>query len=62
MVFETNPASQRVLERAGYVLEGRLRRAAYKDGRILDEFLYAVSHPPRRPHLPSCEGTDIAPS
>jgi RimJ/RimL family protein N-acetyltransferase len=61
-VFETNPASQRVLERAGYALEGRLRRAAYKDGRILDEFLYAVSHPPRLPHLPPCEGTDIAPS
>jgi ribosomal-protein-alanine N-acetyltransferase len=62
LVFETNPASQRVLERAGYALEGRLRRAAYKDGRILDQFLYAVSHPPRLRHPPSCEGMDIAPS
>jgi RimJ/RimL family protein N-acetyltransferase len=62
LVFETNPASQRVLQRAGYALEGQLRRAAYKDGRILDQFLYAVSHPPRLPHLPTCEGMDIAPS
>jgi RimJ/RimL family protein N-acetyltransferase len=62
MVFETNPASQRVLERAGYVLEGRLRHAAYKDGRILDQFLYAVSHPPPMSRLPSCQGMDIAPS
>jgi ribosomal-protein-alanine N-acetyltransferase len=61
LVFETNPASQRVLERAGYALEGRLRHAAYKDGRILDQFLYAVSHEPRLMHPRSCEGMDIAP-
>ena len=36
--FEWNAASFRVLEKAGYVLEGRLRRSAVKDGRITDQF------------------------
>ncbi len=39
--FEWNPASMRVLEKAGYVLEGRMRRSVIKDGRIVDQFLYA---------------------
>jgi RimJ/RimL family protein N-acetyltransferase len=42
VVFEGNPASRRVLEKAGYLLEGRLRRAVLKEGRILDGFLYAA--------------------
>jgi ribosomal-protein-alanine N-acetyltransferase len=40
-VFETNPASCRVLEKAGYVYEGRLRRSVLKAGRTLDGLLYA---------------------
>ena len=40
-VFEGNAASARVLEKAGYVLEGRLRRSVFKWGRVLDESLYA---------------------
>ena len=40
-VFEWNPASRRVLEKAGYRLEARLRRNVVKDGRIGDSFLYA---------------------
>lgn len=40
-VFETNPASARVLEKAGFTFEGRLRRNAVKNGRILDQLLYA---------------------
>jgi RimJ/RimL family protein N-acetyltransferase len=39
--FEWNPASFKVLEKAGYVREARLRRAAIKDGRIVDQLLYA---------------------
>ena len=39
--FATNAASCRVLEKAGYVCEGRLRRSAIKDGQILDQFMYA---------------------
>jgi RimJ/RimL family protein N-acetyltransferase len=31
-----------VLEKAGYVLEGRLRRFIIKDGRIGDAFMYAL--------------------
>jgi RimJ/RimL family protein N-acetyltransferase len=43
--FAWNPASCRVLEKAGYVLEGRLRRAAIKDGRIVDQLLYGFVAP-----------------
>ncbi|MGH7527914.1 MAG: GNAT family N-acetyltransferase [Gemmatimonadales bacterium] len=39
-VFEWNAASCRVLEKAGYQLEGRLRRAVVKDGQVLDQFMY----------------------
>ena len=41
-VFEWNPASMRVLEKAGYVFEGRLRQSVIKDGKIIDQFLYAI--------------------
>jgi len=40
MVFARNVASSRVLEKAGYVYEGRLRRSAIKEGEILDQLLY----------------------
>ena len=40
-VMEWNPASARVLEKAGYEYEGRLRKSAIKDGQIIDQFLYA---------------------
>ena len=40
-VFESNPASCRVLEKAGFTREARLRRAVVKDGAVLDAFLYA---------------------
>ena len=41
-VFETNFASARVLEKCGYVREGQLRKSILKDGRVLDELLYAI--------------------
>lgn len=41
-VFEWNAASCRVLEKAGYVREARLRKSAIKDGRVIDTFLYAT--------------------
>ena len=40
--FEHNAASCRVLEKAGYTLEGRLRRSAVKDGRVLDQWMWAA--------------------
>ena len=42
-VFEWNPASMRVLEKAGYTFEGRMRRSVTKDGRTIDQFLYAIT-------------------
>lgn len=45
--FAHNTASCRVLEKAGYALEGRLRRSAIKDGRILDQLQYAFIKPER---------------
>lgn len=41
-VFAWNASSARVLEKAGYALEGRLRRAAVKEGEETDELLYAA--------------------
>lgn len=43
-VFEDNVASARVLEKAGFEREARLRRSAFKDGRVQDEWLYARLH------------------
>ena len=40
--FASNVASCRVLEKAGYVLEGRMRRSAIKDGAVQDPLLCAV--------------------
>ena len=41
-VFDWNPASARVLEKAGYTLEGRSRLAVTKAGRTGDRLLYAL--------------------
>jgi RimJ/RimL family protein N-acetyltransferase len=43
--FAWNDPSCRVLEKAGYVLEGRLRRSAIKDGVITDQMQYAFEAP-----------------
>jgi ribosomal-protein-alanine N-acetyltransferase len=39
--FAWNTASCRVLEKAGYVLEARLRNSAVKDGKLTDQMQYA---------------------
>ena len=39
--YDTNKASFRVLEKAGFKLEGRMKKSALKDGKILDQLLYA---------------------
>jgi ribosomal-protein-alanine N-acetyltransferase len=41
-VFEGNFASARVLEKAGYKLEGVLRKAVFKRGALMDASLYAA--------------------
>ena len=40
-VFVANPASARVLEKAGFEREGLLRRSVFKNEVFLDEWLYA---------------------
>jgi RimJ/RimL family protein N-acetyltransferase len=47
--FAWNAASFRVLEKAGYRVEGRLRQSAIKDGKVTDQVLYAIL----RDELPS---------
>ena len=42
IVFEWNPASARVLEKAGFTFEARMRNGANKAGSTVDEFLYAL--------------------
>jgi len=39
--FANNPASARVLEKAGFVLEARLKNNVIKDGKLLDSLVYA---------------------
>ncbi|MGD0266719.1 MAG: GNAT family protein [Candidatus Methylomirabilota bacterium] len=41
-VFEWNPASMRMLEKAGYSCEGRLRKSVTKDAQTIDQVLYAI--------------------
>jgi ribosomal-protein-alanine N-acetyltransferase len=41
-VFSWNPGSMRVLEKAGYACEALLKRAATKDGKTIDVYLYAL--------------------
>ncbi|MDH5415426.1 MAG: GNAT family N-acetyltransferase, partial [Flavobacteriaceae bacterium] len=40
--FGTNKGSQRVLEKAGFIQEGKFIDAIYKNGHYLDELIYAV--------------------
>jgi ribosomal-protein-alanine N-acetyltransferase len=40
-VFANNPASARVLEKAGFAFEGCLKNDVLKDGELLDSLLYA---------------------
>jgi [ribosomal protein S5]-alanine N-acetyltransferase len=39
--FGTNLASQKVLEKAGFVLEGRFEKTLFKKGEYIDELVYA---------------------
>ena len=41
-VFAWNAASARVLEKDGYEREALLRKSVYKDGQLIDSFLYAI--------------------
>jgi [ribosomal protein S5]-alanine N-acetyltransferase len=43
--FGYNIASQRALEKAGFVLEARLEKTIFKNGEYHDEMIYAVRRP-----------------
>lgn len=40
--FEHNIASQKVLEKAGFILEARIPNALIKNGVVMDELIYAI--------------------
>ncbi len=40
--FGTNIGSQKVLEKSGFKLEGRYKKTIYKNGKYVDELIYAV--------------------
>ena len=44
--FDTNIKSQRVLEKAGFILEAELKETFYKYGTVYDEVIYATRKQP----------------
>ena len=50
-VFASNPASMRVLEKAGFQREGVLRRAVVKDGVLMDAVVYGLTRDPGLAYL-----------
>jgi len=41
--FASNTASKRALEKAGFIMEGNFKKAIIKEGKILDQYLYAIT-------------------
>jgi [ribosomal protein S5]-alanine N-acetyltransferase len=41
-VFEGNHASKRVLEKAGFVLEGTHRKSVFKESKFVDHYIYGL--------------------
>ncbi len=48
--FSTNSASQRVLEKAGFVLEAKLEKSIFKQGEYLDELIYSIRNVSSQAH------------
>ena len=42
ITYDINGASERVVKKAGFVFEGRMRRFAYKNGFMMDGMVYSV--------------------
>ncbi len=42
-VYQWNPASARVMEKAGYVFEGRLGKSVIKDEQVIYQSLYVIT-------------------
>jgi RimJ/RimL family protein N-acetyltransferase len=43
-VFAGNPASQRVLEKNGFILEAHFKDTLIKNGQLYDELIYGIRH------------------
>ncbi len=41
-VFESNPASKRVLEKSGFNLEAVLKKSIFKNNTVMDEYIYSL--------------------
>jgi ribosomal-protein-alanine N-acetyltransferase len=41
-VFAWNPASMRVLEKAGFIREGTLKNSVFKEGQLIDSVMFAA--------------------
>ena len=41
-IFEGNDASMRVVQKAGFVLEGVLRKNVFKENKFLDQYIYGL--------------------
>jgi len=53
-LYTENTASVSVLEKAGFVLEGTLKASAFKNGKVLDQFLYSkIGQEIRKPYVAS---------
>jgi ribosomal-protein-alanine N-acetyltransferase len=59
--YTTNAASARVLEKAGFKCEGILRSNVFKDGKVLDQFLYSYVGKASTPPGSAGEGPGRAP-
>ena len=44
-VFENNKASMRVLEKNGFYLEGVRRKAVFKNGKLMDDYIWVKLRP-----------------
>ena len=51
-VFSWNPASMRVLEKAGYRREAVLVRSGVKDGTLFDRVVFAITRDVGLPYVP----------
>jgi RimJ/RimL family protein N-acetyltransferase len=58
-VFASNPASMRVLEKAGFRREGVLRRAVVKEGVLMDAVVYGLTRDPGLRYLPATEQPEL---
>jgi len=41
-IYEGNIASEKALIKAGYKKEGTMRKAVFKEGKFIDQYIYAI--------------------